>query len=402
MKAGGRDVSTARRTQPRRTQRRLPTSRRRSPLRVIVAQFLVVVCLSLAACSAGGPDNAADISPDSQCATGKLTGAGATFQKNLQARWINDFTARCYDAHVTYDSIGSGEGIQRFIAGSVDFAGSDAVMTEQEQQKANKRCTTPGASTAAGSAPPGRALHIPAAGGALVFVYNLSDVNTLRLSPSTTAGIFQGEITSWNDRRIAADNPGTALPVMPIHPVHRQDSSGSTDVFSRYLSAAAGASWRLGIGKELPWPGGTAAKGSDAVTASVMRDPGSITYVELSFAAEQGLPTAALRTTSGIYVKANGISVAAALASAASAPRQPDYGDLRLPINYTPDDPLAYPASAVTYTIVCVQGNGNAELLRSYLAYTLTQGQLSTRTIGYAPLPDLVLSKARRLTAALG
>ncbi len=369
---------------------------------MIAAQLLAVSCLSLAACAAGRPGTAAGISPDPQCAAGKLTGAGSTFQKNIQARWINDFTTRCYDAHVTYDSIGSGEGIQRFIAGSVDFAGSDAVMTEQEQQAANKRCGMPGVSAAPSSAPTGRALHIPATGGALVFIYNLPDVNTLRLSPSTTAGIFQGEITSWNDRRIAADNPGTALPAMPIHPVHRQDSSGSTDVLSRYLSAAAGGSWRLGIGKELTWPGGTAAKGSDAVTASVTHDPGSITYVELSFAAEQGLPTAALQTASGTYVKANGISVAAALASAVSTPRQSDSGDLRLPIDYTPDDPLAYPASAVTYTIVCAQGNGNAELLRSYLAYTLAQGQLSTRTIGYAPLPDLVLSEARRLTAALG
>ncbi|WP_165001452.1 phosphate ABC transporter substrate-binding protein PstS [Candidatus Protofrankia datiscae] len=369
--------------------------------RVVAVRLLVTVfCLTLAACTAQRPDRAAGTSPDPQCAAGKLTGAGATFQQNLQARWISDFTIRCHDAHVTYESIGSGAGIQRFIDGSVDFAGSDAILTEQEQQAANKRCTPP---VGAGSAPTGQALHIPAVGGALVFIYNLPGVYSLRLSPATAAGIFQGGITTWNDPRIAADNPGGALPALPVRPVHREDSSGSTDVFSRYLSAAAGASWRLGIGKELPWPGGSAAAtGSAAVTASVIHNPGSITYVELSFAAEQGLPTAALRTTSGTYVTANGTSVAAALSSAGAAAGQSDRGDLRLPIDYTPDDPLAYPASAVTYTIVCARGNGNAELLRSYLAYTLAQGQLSTRTIGYAPLPDPTVSVARRLAASLG
>ncbi|MEX5713231.1 substrate-binding domain-containing protein [Parafrankia sp. FMc6] len=143
------------------------------------------------------------------------------------------------------------------------------------------------------------AVHIPLVGGALVFLYNLPGVNQLRLAPATVAAIFQQRVERWDDPRIAADNPGVDLPPTTVWPVHRSDSSGSTSILGEYLSAAAAGEWTLGAGKTLAWPpGGLAAERSDGVTAAVDAEPGGITYAELSFAARQGLPTAALANPS--------------------------------------------------------------------------------------------------------
>jgi phosphate transport system substrate-binding protein len=358
---------------------------------VRAAGLLLAPLVALAACTSAAPQ--AKVNNDPQCGEGRLAGAGATFQKNLQLRWINDFTTRCYAATVTYDPIGSGGGIERFIAGQVDFAGSDALLTADEQRRADRRCTgsAPGAVAAA---------HIPLAGGALVFLYNLPGIPSLRLSPATVAAIFQQEVRTWNDPRIAADNAGARLPDLPIRPVHRADSSGSTDILTKFLSASTGAGWRLGVGKTLAWPAGSAgAEHSDGVTDAVARQPGAVTYAELSFAAALGLPTAALRNPAGYYVKANGASVAAALTYTGLDERTQDP---RLTIDYTPTGPTAYPASAVTYAIVCRLRNANPDLLRSYLSYALTAGQDSTSSIGYAPLGGAVINRARQTTADLG
>ncbi|WP_368672121.1 extracellular solute-binding protein [Parafrankia sp. Ea1.12] len=217
--------------------------------------------------------------------------------------------------------------------------------------------------------------------------------------PATVAAIFQQRVERWDDPRIAADNPGVDLPPTTVWPVHRSDSSGSTSILGEYLSAAAAGEWTLGAGKTLAWPpGGLAAERSDGVTAAVDAEPGGITYAELSFAARQGLPTAALANPSGQYVTANALNVPAALANAVL---DEHHADPRMLIDYTPTDPAAYPASAVTYGIVCAANNAHPELLRSYLGYVLSKGQESTDEIGYASVGGAAANRARQLAATI-
>lgn len=311
---------------------------------------------------------------DVPCGSGTVAGAGSTFAKNIELQWIQDYLTACPGASVNYNATGSGAGIQAFVDRQVDFAGSDSLMKEDEQAGADARCR-----------PGSRALHLPIAAGALVLTANLPGVDTLRLSPSSLADIFQNRISRWDDPRIAADNPGIRLPKLVVQAVHRSDSSGTTDVFSNYLTAAAGPQWELGAGKELRWPGGTAAKGSDGVTQSVKSAPGAITYLEESFAKANQLPTVALRNEAGLFVAPTPAAVSSALAASTA---DTSAGDVRVDVDYRSRQPDIYPATAVTYAIVCADGNRNADGLRAFLSYAVGPGQRSAGPLGYAPLPE--------------
>lgn len=306
------------------------------------------------------------------CGSGSIAGAGSTFAKNIQLQWIQDYLRACPGRAVNYNATGSGAGIQAFVDRQVDFAGSDSLMKPDEQAGANARCGR------------GRGIHLPIAAGALVFTYNLPGVDELRLSPASIAGIFTGRITRWNDPALVADNPGVRLPRIPVQAVHRSDSSGTTDVFSHYVSSTAGASWTLGTGKELRWPGGQAAKGSDGVTVAVKNAPGAISYMEQSFALANQLPAAQLRNAAGEYVAPDPAPVSAALAAARADTAA---GDIRVSIDFRSTARGIYPASAVTYAIVCDRGNSNPLGLRAFLGYAVGRGQESAGPLGYAPLP---------------
>ncbi len=318
---------------------------------------------------------------DIACGSGALTGGGSTFQKNIELQWIKDYTTACPGAQVQYNATGSGAGIQSFSDNQVDFAGSDSLMKDDEQQAADARC-----------GPGNTAIHTPITAGAIVFTYNLPGVDELKLSPEVLAGIFQGQIKTWNDPKIAADNPGVQLPATPVQPVHRSDSSGSTDILSQFLDATAKDTWKLGTGKELQWPGGQAAKGSDGVTAAVKSAPGGITYVEQSFSKANQLPEAQVKNSAGEFVAPNGQTVSAALAGA-----QPDTskGDIRVKIDYASTPTGSYPVSAVTYVITCDKGNKNAAALKAYLGYAADKGQASADALGFAPLPSSLADKVK-------
>jgi phosphate transport system substrate-binding protein len=356
------------------------------------AALLVAAALATSAC--GTDDNAgAGAQPSdtagatSACTAGTLTGAGSTFQKNIELQWIKDFTGGCSGTTVDYKGVGSGAGISQFGEGTVDFAGSDSVMKDDEQAKADSRCGTGN-----------KAVHLPVTAGAIVFAYHLSGVSGLQLSPATIAGIFQGKVTKWNAAEVAADNPGVTLPSTAIQAVHRSDSSGSTDVTSKYLDKTAGGGWKLGTGKELSWPGGQAAKGSDGVTTAVKSTNGAIAYTELSFAKANDLPVAKVKNASGAYVEPTGDSVAKALASATLDETK---GDLRAKIDFATAEPAAYPVSAVSYVIVCDKGNKNAVLLKAFLTYAIGQGQVTADALGYAAVPDTIATKLASAVAAI-
>jgi phosphate transport system substrate-binding protein len=346
--------------------------------------------------SAGTDDNAGSSASTSgvrpgqiPCGRGALAGAGSTFAKNIELQWIQDYTRACPTSGLNYNATGSGAGIQSFADGQVDFAGSDSLMKPDEQAAADKRCGRGH-----------RAVHLPVSAGGLVFTYNLPGLENraLRLSPEVISGLFQGEITRWNDPRVAADNPGVVLPKLFVQPVHRSDSSGTTDVFSRYMAATAGSGWKLGTGKDLRWPGGQGAKGSDGVTMAVTSAPGGITYAEQSFAKANQLTVAQLKNGAGEYVTADGATVSKALEAAKI---DDSHGDLRVTVDFATPVPGLYSATAVTYAIVCDRGNRDAEGVRNYLSYAVGLGQKSAEPLGYAPLPQPITTKLGPVVAAI-
>lgn len=353
------------------------------------AALVAAAALTATACGSDNNNsgNGPSASASTNCASGTLSGAGSTFQKNIELQWIKDFTASCSGTTVDYKGTGSGAGIAQFGEATIDYAGSDSLMKDDEQAKADTRC---------GSG--NKAIHLPVTAGAIVLTYNLKDVTSLQLSAGTIAGIFLGKVKTWDAAEVKADNPGATLPSTPIQPVHRSDSSGSTDILSKFLDKMSGGVWTLGTGKELAWPGGQAAKGSDGVTGAVKQANGAVTYTELSFAKANNLPTVKVKNAGGGYVDATGDSVGKALAAATLDESK---GDLRVKMDFGTTDAAAYPVSAVSYVIVCDKGNKNAALLKSFLTYATTTGQSSADGLGYAPVPATIATKLASAVAAI-
>jgi phosphate transport system substrate-binding protein len=266
--------------------------------------------------------------------------------------------------------VGSGAGIQQFTAGTVDFGASDAVMKPAEE--------------AAAVAKGGPVLHIPWSGGGIAIEYNLSAVSDLKLSPETLAGIFAGKIKTWDAPEIKNDNSGASLPSTGIQVIHRSDGSGTTNAFTSYLTAVAPAIWTFGAAKDVPWPAGQGAKGSDGVTAAVKQAPGAVGYSEVSYPKGAGLGIAAIKNPSGSFVKPDGKNVAAALSEATTPP------DLKIKPNYKPTSADAYPISTPTWALVFAKPADAAKgkLIKDFLLYAVGPGQSVADQLFYAPLPS--------------
>lgn len=327
----------------------------------------------------------------STCATGSASGGGSTFQQNIELQWIKDYQQQCSGATLAYAGTGSGAGKSSFGNGTVDWAGSDSDLKASEQAAADKRCGN-------GNGTGNRAIQTPITAGAAVLTYNLGGVDNLQLSAPTIAGIFEGKITSWDAPQIKADNPGVALPPTKIVPVHRSDKSGTTNIFSSFLRADAGAAWTLGSGETLDWPGGQSGNGSNGTTTAVKQIKGGITYTELSFAKLNNLPFAKIKNAAGDYVAATGDSVSAGLADAKV---DTTHGDIRVVVDYASTNPAAYPLSAVTYVITCNAGNKNAALLKGFFSYALNAGTAVDDELGYAPLPHSIATAAKAQVASI-
>jgi phosphate transport system substrate-binding protein len=350
-----------------------------------VLTLVATGALALGACGSSSKSSTGSSTPSTAsgtaggavtCASGKISGAGSTFQKNIELQWIADFKSKCGGETVDYQGTGSGAGIQSFINNTIDFAGSDSLMKTDEQASADKRC-------GAGN----KAIHIPVTAGAVVFTYNVTGVQGLQLSAKVVADIYQGKVKKWNDAEVKADNPTASLPDLAIQPVHRSDSSGTTDILSKFLTSQARSDWTLGTGKTINFPGGQAASGSDGVTNLVKSTSGAITYTELSFAMANSLTPAKVKNASGAYVDPNGDAVAATLGTAKVDSSK---GDVRVSIDYGTTEAKAYPVSAVTYVIACDKGNKNASALKAYLTYATGAGQATAGALGYAPLPSVL------------
>lgn len=331
-----------------------------------VAATLVVACSSESS-NPGDSGRAA-----SSSGSVDLTGAGATFPTPLYSKWFSDYATRT-GVRINYQSIGSGGGIRQVSEQTVDFGASDGPMSDEELGKAKG----------------GRILHIPTVIGAVAIVYHLPEVKQqLKLDGATVADIFLGRIRKWNDARIAALNPGVALPNADILPIHRSDGSGTTYVFTDYLTAVSPA-WKSGPGrgKEVQWPGGIGAKGNEGVAGQVRQTPGAIAYTELAYAKQNNISTAAIRNAAGEFVSPSVESATAAAAATASAlPANTDY---RVSI-VNAVGAGAYPISSFTWLLVH-ETQPDAEKGRKlvdFLRWALTDGQRQAATLDYAPLPE--------------
>jgi phosphate transport system substrate-binding protein len=341
----------------------------------------------LAACAGGGGDKAGDSGTAAAPAAASsgavdLTGAGATFPYPIYSKWISQYLAKT-GVKVNYASIGSGGGIKQLQEQTVDFGASDSPMSDQEM-------------TAAKGGP---IMHVPTVLGAVTITYNLPGVTApLKLSGDVVADIFLGKITKWNDQRIAALNAGVTLPSQTILVVHRTDGSGTTYIFSDYLTAVSPA-WASGPGKgkDLKWPVGIGGRGNDGVSGQVKQTPGAIGYVELAYANQNKLPVAQIKNAAGNFVAPAIESITAAAEGVAE--KLGPATDYRVSIVNAPGA-QAYPISSFTWIILYRQQADSVKgrKLLDFLRWALTEGEGSAAALDYAPLPSAV---ATRLTQRL-
>jgi len=348
-------------------------------LRVALGGMTVLgLALVLAACGGSNEapgDNGAPA--DSAAGQGfvKLQGAGASFPAPLYGKWFRDYSDAHDNVQVDYQSVGSGSGIKAVINGTVDFGASDAAMKPDEIAQV-----------------PNGVVLLPMTAGSIVLAYNLEGIADLKLTREAYVGIFLGKITKWNDPLIHAANPDAALPDQPINVVVRADSSGTTYVFTKHLSAISEEfAASPGTNKMPDWPVGVASKGNEGVTGSIVSTPGSIGYIEYGYAKSQSkLAMASLENKSGSFVAPTIASAQSALASA----EMPD--DLILWIS-DPEGADNYPI--VTYTwLLCYKAYedpNKAQALKEIITYCLDAGQAESEGLGYIPLPANVIEKVK-------
>jgi len=308
----------------------------------------------------------------------KVQGAGASFPAPLYSKWFKTYSSAHQGVQIDYQSVGSGSGVKAVIDKTVDFGASDAAMSPEEIAQVQ-----------------GGVQLLPMTAGSIVLAYNLEGVSGLKLSRKAYAGIFLGKVTKWNDPLIADANKGAKLPDAPINVVVRADSSGTTYVFTKHLSAISPEfAQSPGTNKMPNWPVGTKSKGNEGVTASLKTTPGSIGYVEYGYANSQKLATAALENKAGEFVEATTASGQAALASA----KLPD--DLIVWAS-DPEGKDAYPIVTYTWIILYKQyaDKKKLEVIQDFLKYSLTDGQKESEALGYIPLPGDVAEKVKGAVA---
>jgi len=308
-----------------------------------------------------------------------LNAAGATFPYPIYSKWFNEYHKLHPDIQINYQSIGSGGGIRQVLAGTVDFGATDGPMTNDQMGQAKTKI-----------------LHIPTVLGAVVPAYNVPGVKTdLKFTPEALAGIFLGRITSWNDKAIASANPGVSLPSQSIIVVHRSDGSGTTYIFTDYLSKIS-PEWKSSVGAKtsVSWPVGLGAKGNEGVAGMVRQMEGAIGYVELIYALQTNIPYGSVKNPAGEFVKA---SLASTTTAAASAKMPPDF---RVSITNAPGLG-AYPIASFTWLLIPVQSKDaqRGQIIKDFLNWMVGDGQNMVTQLSYAPLPKEVAGKVKATIA---
>jgi len=305
-----------------------------------------------------------------------LNGAGATFPNPMYAKWFSEYHKLHSDVQINYQPIGSGGGIRQVTAGTVDFGASDMPMTDKQLQDAKFKI-----------------LNIPTVLGAVVPAYNIPGVaGEIKFTPDMLAGIFLGKITKWNDKAITSENPGINFPDKAIIVVHRSDGSGTTFIWTDYLSKIS-PEWKTQVGSDtsVKWPIGMGGNHNEGVAGMIRQLSGSIGYIELIYAIQNNIPYGSVRNSSGAFVKA---SLEGVTAAAASSPKMPP--DFRVSITNAPGKD-AYPISSFTWLLIPAQSKDAAKgkILNDFLNWMATDGQKLTSSLTYAPLPDNVVAKVK-------
>ena len=305
-----------------------------------------------------------------------LNGAGATFPYPMYSKWFSEYNKLHPDVQINYQSIGSGGGIRQVLNGTVDFGASDGPMSDEQLKEAKTRI-----------------LHVPTVMGAVVPAYNVAGVSgEIKFTPDVLADIFLGKITNWNNAAIAKANPGMKFPDTAIVVVHRSDGSGTTFIFTDYLSKVS-KDWEgtVGKGTSVKWPQGLGGKGNEGVAGQIRQIQGSIGYVELIYAVENKITYGSIKNAAGNFVKAtlDGVTEAAA-----SAPKMP--ADFRVSITNAPGK-TAYPISSFTWLLIPVQAKDpkKGKIIADFLVWMLNDGQKLTSQLSYAPLPANVVDKVK-------
>ena len=304
-----------------------------------------------------------------------INGAGATFPYPIYSKWFDEFHKAHPDVQINYQSIGSGGGIRQLEAGTVDFGASDMPMTDEQLQKQKTHV-----------------LHFPTVLGGVVPTYNVPGVSgELNFTHEALAGIFLGAVKTWNDPAIAKANPGVKLPADDIVVVHRSDGSGTTFIWTNYLSKVS-PEWKTKVGADtsVNWPVGLGAKGNEGVAGLVKQTPNAIGYVELIYAVQNSMPYGKVRNAAGAFMKASLASVTAAAAGAAKS--MPE--DFRVSITNAPGKD-AYPISSFTWLLIPekIPDGAKKKSLVEFLHWMVGPGQNLTEPLSYAPLPKNVVSK---------
>jgi phosphate transport system substrate-binding protein len=303
----------------------------------------------------------------------KLTGAGATFPYPIYSKWFSEYSAAHPGVEINYQSIGSGGGIKQVTAGLVDFGAADVPMNDDQLASSKIKL-----------------VHIPTVLGAVVPIFNVTGVSDLKFAPDVLADIFLGKITTWNDGRIAKDNPGVKLPNETINVIHRAEGSGTSFIFTDYLSKVS-KDWLNGPGRgaALNWPKGIGGKGSEGVSGLVRQLPGAIGYVELTYALQNHIAFGEVKNSAGNWVKA---SIAGVTEAAASVKQMP--ADYRVSITNAPGA-NAYPISSFTWMLVPVQAQDAAKgkVLKDFLNWMLNSGENEVSSVYFAPLPKALVDK---------
>jgi phosphate transport system substrate-binding protein len=305
-----------------------------------------------------------------------LNGAGATFPNPIYQKWFSEYQKAHPGVQINYQSIGSGGGIRQLTAGTVDFGASDGPMTDQQLADAKQKI-----------------YHLPTVLGAVVPAYNVPGVSgEIKFSGPVLADIFLGKITNWNDKAIAKLNPGASFPDRPIVIVHRSDGSGTSYIFTDYLSKV-NSDWATGPGKgtSVKWPVGLGAKGNEGVAGMIRQMQGALGYVELIYALQNNIAFGSVQNASGNFVKASLASTTAAAASMKSMP-----ADFRVSITNAPGKD-AYPIASFTWLLVPAQwkDQGKSKQFTDFLTWMLDDGQGMVEQLNYAPLPKEVAEKER-------
>jgi len=305
-----------------------------------------------------------------------VTGAGATFPYPIYSKWFDEFHKHFSDFQINYQSIGSGGGIRQVTEGTVDFGATDGPMTDEQ--------------LAAAKIP---ILHLPTVLGAVVPTFNLAGIERLRFTPEALAGIFLGKVTKWDDPAIAEANPGVKLPAIALVPMHRSDGSGTTYIFTDYLSKVS-PEWQRNVGRgtSVNWPVGLGGKGNEGVAGLVKQTPNAIGYVELIYALQNKLPYGDVRNRAGQFVQASLESVTAAAAATESMP-----DDFRVSITDPPAG-AAYPIASFTWLLVPtrIADAEKGAAIKKFLEWMLSDGQSFAAPLNYAPLPPAVVTRERQ------